>query len=185
MTLVWAMATAGMRDGRPMRSLVAATLLVLAGVSTAAEDDLLAVAPEQLPSVWKLEQRDWVKLVDPHVAEQYGCAAVSFIIEPDGSTSGFRLLRGVPEGDFAEPAKRVVGAFPSSPGAQHERAAVFTYLTISFNAAASARWAATSASPDCRFAPEPTLRVEGFDFGANSCNHRKHGRLRRAGQVGL
>lgn len=150
------------------RVVFVALALLLAGSAAAADDDLLAIAPDQLPKAWVLEKRNWVELIDAADAGRYGCAAVSFIIEPDGSTSGFKVLRGVPEGEFDAAAKRIVAGFHFEPGRLNaKKAAVFTYLTISFNGKGERTLGSNIREPvtvDSRL--NRMCAVEGFDFGS-------------------
>jgi len=91
------------------------------GGAHAADDTLLAVQPEQVERLWTPERRDRPKVpwhfsyspeipctrIDTGVAVPWQrgsrpgfcgtCAAVGYVIEPDGSTSSLRLLRVVPE----------------------------------------------------------------------------------------
>lgn len=150
-----------------MKRRALAALLALAASSAvpAAEDDLLAVGPGDLAKVWKLDTKAWDVEVDS--TSGVGCAAVSFIIEPDGSTSGYKLLRSVPEGDYVKAAQAIVGMFRFEPGPlnpKHE--AVFTYLTISFNDLRDKALGSNIRKPitvDSRL--NRMCAVEGFDFG--------------------
>jgi len=150
-----------------VKLVAAAALLALAAPAGAADDDLLALAPDQLPKVWELDRRNWVEFVDKADADSYGCAAVSFIIEADGKTSGFRLLRSVPEGDFADAAQRIVKEFRFEAGKLNaKRTPVFTYVTISFNGRGERTLGSNIRQPvtvDARL--NRLCAVEGFDFG--------------------
>jgi TonB family protein len=150
-----------------MRVALGALLLLAGSGAHGADDELLAVAPQQLPKAWELERRAWDEFVDPDDASRYGCAAVSFIIEADGSTSDYRLLRSVPEGEFVDAAQRIVKAFQFEPGKLNaKRAAVFTYLTISFNGRGERSLGSNIRQPvtiDSRV--NKLCAVEGFDFG--------------------
>ena len=42
-----------------MRVAPVALLLLACGTANAAEDELLAVAPQQLPKAWELQRRAW------------------------------------------------------------------------------------------------------------------------------
>lgn len=149
--------------------LLAPLLLLLASPAVlAAGDDLLAVGPGDLPKVWKLQPKKWrVDLDAVETKSSVGCAAVSFIIEPNGSTSGYKLLRSVPEGDYVKAAQAIVGMFRFEPGPlnpKHE--AVFTYLTISFNDLHDKALGSNIRKPitvDSRL--NRMCAVEGFDFG--------------------
>jgi hypothetical protein len=146
---------------------VLAALLLAGAAAGASDDELLAVAPQQLSKAWELERRAWDEFVDPDDGSRYGCAAVSFIIESDGSTSDYRLLRSVPEGEFVDAAERIVKAFRFAPGKLNaKRAAVFTYLTISFNGRGERSLGGNIRQPvtiDSRV--NKLCAVEGFDFG--------------------
>lgn len=115
-------------------------LALAAGAPAAQDDELLVVAPRDLRKVWVLDRESWKSSVDQAAVKELGagCAAVSFVIEPDGSTSGARVLRGKPAQVFDEVAKQIAASLrfaptPDNPGAE----AVFTYLTITFRGQAS------------------------------------------------
>lgn len=148
-----------------LRALAALVALVASPVAPAADDDLLAVGPRDLAKVWKLQAKAWDVEVD--ATSGIGCAAVSFVIEPDGSTTGYKLLRSAPEGDYVKAAQAIVGLFHFEPGPLNaKKEAVFTYLTISFNDLHDKALGSNIRKPitvDSRL--NRMCAVEGFDFG--------------------
>jgi hypothetical protein len=123
----------GGRRGRALALLVLG--LALAGPLRAADDELLLVAPGELDELWKLDRDSWRDAVpaDALRALGIGCAAVAFVIEADGRTSGARVLRDTPEGTFVEAAGRIASNLRFAPTRGNAaRQPVYTYLTISF-----------------------------------------------------
>jgi TonB family protein len=151
-----------------VRRALAVLLALAAQPVLAADDDLLAVGPGELAKVWQREDRKInVRLDATDTKANVGCAAVSFIIEPNGRTSNFKLLRSVPEGDFQRAAKDVVAGFRFVPGTLNaKREAVFTYITITFNMRRDRTLGSNIRQPitiDERL--NRMCAVEGFDFG--------------------
>ena len=151
-----------------MKLLVPLLLLLASPAAPAAGDDLLAVGPGDLPKVWKLQPKKWrVDLDAVETKSSVGCAAVSFIIEPNGRTSNFKLLRSVPEGDYTRAAKDLVEQFRFDPGPLNaKKEAVFTYLTVTFNTRRDKTLGSNIRQPitiDSRL--NRMCAVEGFDFG--------------------
>lgn len=137
------------------------------GVAAAAGDELLAVGPAELPKVWTLERKSWTiaaTAIDGN--EPTGCVAVSFVIEPNGSTSTFKVLRSVPDNAFEDAARRLVKSLRYVPTALNaKREAVFTYLTLTFNARRERTLGSNIRQPvtlDERV--NELCAVQGFDF---------------------
>jgi hypothetical protein len=115
---------------------LALNLALAAPAAADADDELVMVAPEQLAQYWVVDRSH----IEHGIAQSevprnsIGCAAVSFIIERNGHTSTFKLLRAEPEGYWAEVARKVVANLSFSMGPKNtKRDAAFTYLTLSFN----------------------------------------------------
>ena len=110
--------------------------LGLALAATAAEDeDLWIVGPQDLDQVWTMDRESWKTSIDQSAVKALGagCAAVSFVVETDGRTSGARVLRGRPSGVYDEVAKQIADSLRFTPTAANKAAEpVFTYLTITF-----------------------------------------------------
>jgi len=108
------------------------------------------VAPDHLANYW---------LLDPASAEAnvpnsgYGldtptCAAVSYVVEKNGTTSHVKLERVAPEGRLGKVAVNVVAGMRFAPAAQNAgKVPVFTYVVIPFNLPA-----ASSTKPEDRAA---------------------------------
>ena len=153
-----------------MRLVSATLLLALAANAVGAAapgDDLLAVGPADVPKVWALERKTWttsLSAVDGNASN--GCVAVSFVIEPDGSTSSFKVLRSVPEDAFEDIARRLVKGLRYRPTALNaKREAVFTYFTMTFNARRERTLGSNIRQPvtlDERV--NKLCAVQGFDF---------------------
>ncbi|HET7843015.1 MAG TPA: TonB family protein [Xanthomonadales bacterium] len=151
-----------------VRASAALALLLSASVVLAAGDDLLAVGPQDLPKVWKLRHEKWKVRTDTTDAKTgVGCAAISFVIEPNGRTSNFKVLRTVPEGDYEQAAKELAKAFRFEPGPMNaKKEAVFTYMTVTFNNRRDKTLGSNIREPitiDSRL--NRMCAVEGFDFG--------------------
>jgi len=121
----------------PILASVLFVAIAMADAPPPADEDLLAVGPQDLRRYWT---REPLSLADVVAARDLprgsiGCAAVGFIIERDGSTSSFRLLRDMPPETFGALARKVVASLKFAPTAANvEHQPVFTYLTISFRA---------------------------------------------------
>ena len=62
------------------------------------------------------------------------CAAVSYVVEKDGSTSHVRVERVVPQGDLSKVAFGAVSGMHFAPAAANVgKDAVYTYVVMSFN----------------------------------------------------
>jgi TonB family protein len=121
---------------RALRWLLLALGLALSLAAAAAEDeDLWIVGPQDLDKVWTMDRESWKSSIDQSAVKALGagCAAVSFVVETDGRTSGARVLRGRPTGVYDEVAKRIADNLRFTPTAANQAAEpVFTYLTITF-----------------------------------------------------
>jgi len=118
------------------RQIVLALGLGLAFAAPAAEDaELWIVGPQDLDKVWTLDRDSWKASVDQSLVKALGagCAAISFVVETDGRTSGARVLRGRPSGVFDEVGMQIAASLKFTPTPANAAAEpVFTYLTVSF-----------------------------------------------------
>jgi len=114
------------------------SLLVLGlffSTSAFAAEKPQTIAPERLQSYWLLA--DTGSPLMPNSGRNLNapsCAAVSYIVEKDGTTSHAKLEKLVPEGDLGKVALSVVSvmrfsAAPQNPG----KTPVSTYVVIPFN----------------------------------------------------
>jgi hypothetical protein len=122
--------------------LVPAALMLMALAAPAeapnADDDLVSVGPGDLPKYWDRRSTNLTEGIGPKdiARDAAGCAAVQFIVEKDGSTSSFKLLRDMPPDRFGAVAKKVVANLKFEPTERNpKRQAVFTYMTITFQGA--------------------------------------------------
>lgn len=99
------------------------------------------VVPDKLDSYWVL-LKDSVQADVPNIAKninQPGCAAVSFVIDANGSTSQIKVQRVVPAGDLGRIAISMAGHMRFEPTvANSGRSRVFSWLIFPFNAPADA-----------------------------------------------
>jgi hypothetical protein len=116
-----------------------AALILLAALFAAdappADDEVVQIPAADLAKFWTRDSTNVAEGIGPKeiARDAAGCAAVGFIIEKDGSTSSFKLLRDMPPQRFASVAKKVVANLHFSPTERNaQRQAVFTFMTISF-----------------------------------------------------
>ena len=118
-----------------MKKILAIALLA-AGQCAAAEKPQ-TIPPERLQNYWLLLSGTAKQANVPNTGRNLDaptCAAVSYIVEKDGSTSNIELKKLVPEGDLGKVAIDVVrdmrfAAAPDNPG----KTPVYTYVVIPFN----------------------------------------------------
>ena len=94
-----------------------------------------AIPPERLQNYWLLADTG-----NPSVPNSGrnlnapSCAAVSYVVEKDGSTSHVKLERIEPDGDLSKVAVNVVGAMRFAPAQQNiGKTPVLTYVVLPFN----------------------------------------------------
>lgn len=117
------------------RVLLALGLGLALAAPAAEQDELWIVGPQDLDKVWTMDRESWKASIDQTAVKALGagCAAVSFVIETDGRTSGARVLRGRPSGVYDEVARQIADSLRFTPTAANDAAEpVFTYLTITF-----------------------------------------------------
>ena len=107
---------------------------VIGGTTTAAEKPQ-TIPPERLQSYWLLA--DTGSPLVPNSGRNLNapsCAAVSYIVEKDGTTSHVKLEKLVPEGDLGKVAVNVVSAMRFTAAPQNAGTTpVFTYVVMPFN----------------------------------------------------
>ena len=120
-----------------MRARFALAAFIVA--STASAQDQTppkVVASEQLDKYWVMSATS-VEADVPNVGRnmnQPGCAAVSFVVEKNGTTSTIKVQRVVPDGDLGKVAKSVASGLrfdATAVNAGKDR--VFSWLIFPFN----------------------------------------------------
>ena len=95
------------------------------------------IPPERLASYWLLLSGTAKQANVPNSGRNLDaptCAAVSYIVENDGTTSNIELRKLVPEGDLAKVAVGVVNEMQFAPAPQNVgKTPVYTYVVIPFN----------------------------------------------------
>jgi hypothetical protein len=115
-------------------SKMAAAVLVSASTALAAEKPQV-IPPERLANYWLLAQSPQANAPNSgRNLDAPSCAAVSYIVEKDGSTSHAKLEKLVPDGDLGKFAVSVVAGMQFAPAKQNlGKERVFTYVVIPFN----------------------------------------------------
>ena len=119
-----------------MKKIVAVLMIGVAGSAMAAER-VQVIPPERLANYWLLQTSSASAASVPNSGvnlDAPSCAAISYVVEKDGSTSHVALERVVPQGDLGKVALSVVSgmhfaAAPSNMG----KDAVYTYVVMPFN----------------------------------------------------
>ena len=102
-----------------------------------AAERVQVIPPERLANYWLLQSSSALAANVPNSGSNLdapSCAAVSYVVEKDGSTTHVKLERVVPQGDLGKVAVNVVSAMhfeaaPSNIG----KDAVYTYVVMPFN----------------------------------------------------
>lgn len=107
---------------------------VAAGAGLAAEKPQV-IPPERLANYWLLAQAPDANAPNSgRNLDAPSCAAVSYVVEKDGSTSQAKLERLVPDGDLGKVAVGVVAGMRFAATKQNlGKDRVFTYVVIPFN----------------------------------------------------
>ena len=112
-----------------------ASALCLVAVTALAIEKPQVISPERLANYWLLAQAGDANA--PNSGRNLNapsCAAVSYIVEKDGSTSQAKLERLVPDGDLGKVAVGVVAGMRFAAAKQNPgKERVFTYVVIPFN----------------------------------------------------
>jgi hypothetical protein len=113
---------------------IAFTACLLTFTALAAEKPQV-IPPERLGNYWLLAQSPQANAPNSgRNLDAPSCAAVSYIVEKDGSTSHAKLERLVPDGDLGKFAVSVVAGMQFAPAKQNlGKDRVFTYVVIPFN----------------------------------------------------
>lgn len=114
-------------------SAMCATCLAI-GVISAAENPQV-IPPERLANYWLLASSGDANAPNSgRNLDAPSCAAVSYIVEKDGSTSHAKLEKLVPDGDLGKMAISVVVGMQFAASTQNPgKDRVFTYVVIPFN----------------------------------------------------
>jgi|SRR5450432_18559 len=107
----------------------------LATSAALAAEKAQVIPPEHLANYWLLASADDANVPNSgHNLDAPSCAAVSYIVEKDGSTSNAKLERLVPDGDLGKVALGVVSGMRFAVAKQNlGKDRVFTYVVIPFN----------------------------------------------------
>ncbi|HEX6833000.1 MAG TPA: hypothetical protein VF132_05655 [Rudaea sp.] len=101
-----------------------------------AADKVQIVEPERLSKYWYLSGTDGAQVPNSggRGLQAPSCAAVSYVIEKNGTTSHIKLDKIVPEGDLGKVAVSVVkGLTYTAAAANLGKDAVYTYIVMPFN----------------------------------------------------
>ena len=116
-------------------------LSVAAGASAQSIDAPKVVVPDKLADYWVLINSS-VEADVPNIAKNIntpGCAAVSFVVDKNGSTSQIKVQRVVPAGDLGKIAQSMAMHMRFEPTvANSARGRVFSWLIFPFNSPADA-----------------------------------------------
>ncbi len=111
--------------------------LMLTSSSVFGAERIQTIPPERLANYWLLQSSSAAQTAVPNAGVNLDaptCAAVSYIVEKDGSTSHVKLERIVPQGDLSKVALGIVQSMrfeAAVPNAGKE--AVYTYVVMPFN----------------------------------------------------
>ena len=107
----------------------------LASSAVLAAEKPQVIPPERLGNYWLLAQSPQANAPNSgRNLDAPSCAAVSYIVEKDGSTSHAKLEKLVPDGDLGKFAVSVVAGMQFAPAKQNlGKERVFTYVVIPFN----------------------------------------------------
>ena len=113
---------------------IAFAACLLTSTALAAEKPQV-IPPERLANYWLLTQAPQANAPNSgRNLDAPSCAAVSYVIEKDGSTSNAKLERLVPDGDLGKFAVSVVTGMKFAAAKQNlGKERVFTYVVIPFN----------------------------------------------------
>lgn len=112
-------------------------LFAAASITAGGAERVQVIPPERLANYWLLQSNSALAANVPNSGANLDtptCAAVSYVVEKDGSTSHVKLERVVPQGDLGKVAVNIVSAMhfaaaPSNMG----KDSVYTYVVMPFN----------------------------------------------------
>ena len=111
--------------------------LAIAASSVFGAEKIQTIPPERLSTYWLLQSNSAAQTNVPNSGVNLDaptCAAVSYVVEKDGSTSHVKVERVVPQGDLSKVAFGAVSGMHFSPSmANAGKDAVYTYVVMSFN----------------------------------------------------
>jgi hypothetical protein len=120
-----------------MKTLVALVSLSAVAAHGLAAERIQTIPPERLASYWLLQSGSAAQTSVPNSGVNLDaptCAAVSYIVEKDGSTSHVKLEKIVPPGDLGKVAVGVVSGMHFAPTpANAGKDAFYTYVVMPFN----------------------------------------------------
>ena len=112
-------------------------LAVLTSGACLAVEKAQTIPPERLQNYWLLLSGTAKHANVPNTGRNLDaptCAAVSYVVEKDGSTSNVELKKLVPEGDLGKVAVGVVRDMQFAPAPDNAgKTPVYTYVVIPFN----------------------------------------------------
>jgi hypothetical protein len=108
---------------------------MLATAAALAAEKPQVIPPERLGNYWLLAQSPEANAPNSgRNLDAPSCAAVSYIVEKDGSTSHAKLEKLVPDGDLGKFAVSIVAGMQFAAAKQNlGKDRVFTYVVIPFN----------------------------------------------------
>jgi hypothetical protein len=111
--------------------------LAIAASSGYAAEKVQTIPPERLANYWLLQSSSAAQTNAPNSGVNLDaptCAAVSYVVEKDGSTSHVKVERIVPQGDLGKVAFGTVSGMRFAPAPTNlGKDAVYTYVVMSFN----------------------------------------------------
>ena len=112
-------------------------LATVAALTVHAAEKIQTIPPERLANYWLLQSGSAAQANVPNSGYNLDaptCAAVSYVVEKDGSTSHVKLEKLVPQGDLGKVAVGIVAAMHFAPApANLGKDAVSTYVVMPFN----------------------------------------------------
>lgn len=116
---------------RPSTRALALVLVALPLAGIAADDDLIAVAYENLPKLWTRVAGSTTNTAAIMHTYRAGCARFSFVVEKNGEVSSFRVLGAWPESAYGDVAAKLVRFWRFEPTALNkQRLPVYTEHTL-------------------------------------------------------
>jgi hypothetical protein len=122
---------------KPVAWIAGMAALILVGDCSLAAEKPHTVQPESLAKYWLVASTGEAMVPNSGSnLDQPSCAAVSYVIGKDGTTSHVKLERVVPEGDLGKVAVSVVKGLRYAAAPQNAgKDPVFTYVVMPFNLA--------------------------------------------------